>query len=125
MNLRLLFARRYPCRLISGRAHRLMMPARVLGFLITSASKTDLLRSRTGKATSFDDVFAFDKIEEDIRAKIDEETAGIIYEKRLPLQVIFGSLLNVGPVVDTLAEDARIRAINYSKKPLMKGRPRH
>jgi len=30
MNLRLLFARLYPCRLISGRAHRPIMPARVL-----------------------------------------------------------------------------------------------
>ena len=88
---------------------------------VTSASKIDLLRPRAGKATSFDDVFAFDKIEEDIRTKIDEETAGIIYEKRLPLQVIFGGLPNVGPVVDTLAEDARIRRNQLQQKAINEG----
>ena len=88
---------------------------------VTSASKTDFLRPRAGKATSFDDVFAFDKIEEDIRTKIDEETAGIIYEKRLPLQVIFGGLPNVGPVVDTLAEDARIRRNQLQQKAINEG----
>ena len=88
---------------------------------VTSASKTDLLRPRAGKATSFDDVFAFDKIEEDIRTKIDEETAGIIYEKRLSLQVIFGGLPNVGPVVDTLAEDARIRRNQLQQKAINEG----
>ncbi len=88
---------------------------------VTSVSKTDLLRPRTGKATSFNDVFAFDQIEEDIRTKIDEETAGIIYERRLPLQVIFGGLPNVGPVVDTLAEDARIRRNQLQEKAINEG----
>lgn len=82
---------------------------------------TDLLRSRSGKATRFEDIFAFDKIEDDIRAKIDEETAGVIYERRLPFQIIFGGLPNVGPVVDKMAEDSRIRRNRLQQKALNEG----
>ena len=91
---------------------------------VTAAVPTkasELLVSRSGKATKFDDVFAFDKIEEDIRSKIDEETAGVIYERRLPLQILFGGLPNVGPVVDTMAEDARIRRNRLQEKALNEG----
>ena len=86
-----------------------------------SITATDLLRSRSGKATRFEDIFAFDKIEEDIRKKIDEETAGVIYERRLPFQILFGSLPNVGPVVDKMAEDARIRRNRLQQKALNEG----
>lgn len=88
---------------------------------VASINKTDLLRSRRGKASSFEDIFAFDKIEDDIRNKIDEETAGVIYERRLPLQIIFGGLPNVGPVVDKMAEDARIRRNRIQQKALNEG----
>ena len=85
------------------------------------AQESELLVSRSGKATELDDVFAFDKIEEDIRTKIDEETTGVIYERRLPLQVLFGGLPKVGPVVDTMAEDARIRRNRLQEKALNDG----
>jgi len=39
----------------------------------------------------------------------------------LPLQVIFGGLPNVGPVVDTLAEDARIRRNQLQQKAINEG----
>jgi hypothetical protein len=83
--------------------------------------ESELLVSRSGKATEFDEVFAFDKIEKDIRIKIDEETNGVIYERRLPLQILFGDLPKVGPVVDTMAEDARIRRNRLQKKALNEG----
>ena len=83
--------------------------------------ESQLLVSRSGKATEFNEVFAFDKIEEDIRIKIDEETTGVIYERRLPLQILFGGLPKVGPVVDTMAEDARIRRNRLQKKALNEG----
>ena len=85
------------------------------------AQESALLVSRSGKATELDDIFAFDKIEEDIRTKIDEETTGVIYERRLPLQVLFGGLPKVGPVVDTMAEDARIRRNRLQEKALNDG----
>ena len=83
--------------------------------------ESGLLVSRSGAATEFNEVFAFDKIEKDIRTKIDEETTGVIYERRLPLQILFGGLPKVGPVVDTMAEDARIRRNRLQKKALNEG----
>ena len=70
---------------------------------------TLLFNQRGVNVESFNDLFAFDQIEENVRAKVDEETAGIRFERRLPLQIVFGGLPNVGPVVDKMAEDARIR----------------
>ena len=48
-------------------------------------------------------------IPDNIRQTIDEETYGIRFERRLPLEVLFGSLPNIGPVLDKVAEDQRLR----------------
>ena len=80
-----------------------------------------ILNQRVANASSFDDLFAFDKIEDDIRVKVDEETAGIRFERRLPLQIIFGDLPNVGPVVDKMAEDARIRRNQMQERAINEG----
>ena len=82
---------------------------------------TVLLNGRTATAQGYDDIFAFDQIEEDIRTKVDEETAGIRFERRLPLQIVFGGLPNVGPVVDKMAEDARIRRNEIQKRAITEG----
>ena len=82
---------------------------------------TVLLNGRTAKAEGYDDLFAFDQIEDGIRTKVDEETAGIRFERRLPLQVVFGGLPNVGPVVDKMAEDARIRRNEIQKRAITEG----
>ena len=84
--------------------------------------KSKLILNQGGaNASSFDDLFAFDKIEDDIRVKVDEETAGIRFERRLPLQIIFGDLPNVGPVVDKMAEDARIRRNQLQERAINEG----
>ena len=80
-----------------------------------------ILNRREATAKSFDDLFAFDQIEDDIRAKVNEETAGIRFERRLPFQIIFGDLPNVGPVVDKMAEDARIRRNQLQKRAIDEG----
>ena len=46
---------------------------------------------------------------EDILAKDDAETYGIQLEKRLPLQQLFGGMPDIGPVLDKMAEDTRLR----------------
>ena len=40
-----------------------------------------------------------------------EETYGIQFEKRIPLQMLFGGLPDVGPVLDKFAEDQRLRRL--------------
>ena len=85
------------------------------------ARSTVLLNSRTTKAEGYDDLFAFEQIEENIRAKVDEETAGIRFERRLPLQVVFGGLPDVGPIVDKMAEDARIRRNEIQQRAITEG----
>ena len=54
-------------------------------------------------------IFNFAAIPDNIRQTIDEETYGIRFERRLPLEVLFGSLPNIGPVLDKVAEDQRLR----------------
>ena len=76
---------------------------------------------RETNAESFNDLFAFELIEEDIRAKVDEETAGIRFERRLPFQIVFGDLPDVGPVVDKMAEDARIRRNQLQGRAINEG----
>ena len=80
-----------------------------------------LLGARETGASDYSDLFAFDKIAEDVRSKVDEETAGIKFERRLPLQIIFGGLPNVGPVVDKMSEDARIRRNRILNRSLIDG----
>ena len=59
--------------------------------------------------SDFAGLFDFSSVPDDIRTKIDEETYGIQLEKRLPLQILFGGLPDVGPVLDKMAEDLRLR----------------
>ena len=59
--------------------------------------------------SGFVGLFDFSSIPDDIRSKVDEETYGVQLEKRLPLQILFGGLPDVGPVLDKMAEDSRLR----------------
>ena len=69
-----------------------------------------LLGASKGTAEGYDDLFAFEAIPDDIRDLVDEETAGIRFERRLPFQVVFGGLPDVGPILDQMQEDVRLRA---------------
>ena len=80
-----------------------------------------LLGARETGASDYSDVFAFDKIVEDVRSKVDEETAGIKFERRLPIQVLFGGLPDVGPVIDKMAEDRRIRRNRLENRSISYG----
>ena len=59
--------------------------------------------------SGFAELFDFSAVPNDIRNIIDEETYGIQLEKRVPLQTLFGGLPDVGPILDKMAEDLRIR----------------
>lgn len=85
------------------------------------AQASTLLVRRQASANSYDDLFAFQQIIPDIRAQIDEETAGILFERRLPLQMIFGGLPSVGPIIDKMAEDKRIRRNRLQEKAINEG----
>ena len=80
-----------------------------------------LLGAREVGASDYSELFAFDKIVDDIRSKVDEETAGIKFEKRLPIQVLFGGLPKVGPIIDKMAEDNRIRRNRVQNRSLTFG----
>lgn len=86
-----------------------------------SAQASALLRSRDGSAQGYEKVFNFGAIEEDVRTRVDEETAGIQIERRLPLQIIFGGVPQVGPVLNQMEEDARLRRNRLLEKPLTDG----
>ena len=58
---------------------------------------------------SYQSLFDFTSIPENIRETVDEETFGIQFERRLPLQILFGGIPDVGPVLDQFAEDQRLR----------------
>ena len=85
------------------------------------AQASVLLGARKTGASDYSDLFAFDKIVEDVRSKVDEETAGIKFERRLPIQVLFGGLPDVGPVIDKMAEDRRIRRNRLENRSLSYG----
>ena len=58
---------------------------------------------------NFEQLFDFSDVPDDIRAIVDAETYGIQLENRLPLQQLFGGLPDIGPVLDKMAEDTRLR----------------
>jgi len=60
-------------------------------------------------ADSYARIFDFSAVPENIREIVDEETYGIQFERRIPLQILFGGLPDVGPVLDKFAEDQRLR----------------
>ena len=68
-----------------------------------------LLEAENVEDSGFSGLFDFSSVPDDIRIKVDEETYGVQLEKRLPLQTLFGGLPDVGPVLDTMAEDLRLR----------------
>jgi hypothetical protein len=57
----------------------------------------------------YGELFNFGSVPVNIREKIDEETYGIRFERRLPLQVLFGGLPDIGPILDKVSEDKRLR----------------
>ena len=81
----------------------------------------NIFGSKDKKVSSYNELFSTDLIEENIRTKIDEETKGIIFEKRLPAQIVFGGLPNVGPVLDKMKEDERLRKNKMQNKSLTEG----
>ena len=84
--------------------------------LATSATTDAASRAATifganeGSASDgYGQIFNFAAVPDNIRQTIDEETYGIRFERRLPLEVLFGGLPNIGPVLDKVAEDQRLR----------------
>jgi len=73
----------------------------------TSTAK--LLGSQIIEGYEFAGLFDFFGVPDYIRTKVYEETYGIQLEKRLPLQTLFGGVPDVGPVLDKMAEDLRLR----------------
>ena len=69
----------------------------------------ELLGANNVENSSFNGLFDFSSVPDDIRTKVDEETYGVQIEKRLPLQILFGGLPDVGPILDKMAEDSRLR----------------
>ena len=57
----------------------------------------------------YETVFNFASVPDNIRQIVDEETYGIQFERRVPLQKLFGGLPEIGPVLDKFEEDQRIR----------------
>ena len=72
-------------------------------------SAESMLAVGTVAAIDFEQLFDFSDVPDDIRAKVDAETYGIRIENRLPLQQLFGGLPDVGPVLDKMSEDTRLR----------------
>ena len=83
------------------------------------------LGATEGKAIdNYEQIFNFAAVPENIRDIVDEETYGIRFERRIPLQILFGGLPDIGPVLDKFAEDQRLRrAIREGKAPTDGGSP--
>ncbi len=81
----------------------------------------ELFERRNTAASGYDEFFELSAIEPDIRVKVDQETTGIIFERRLPINVIFGGLPEVGPILDQMAEDRRIRINLMQKRAINEG----
>jgi len=81
----------------------------------------NLIGSATADGSGFASLFDFSGVPEDIRNKVDEETYGIKLESRLPLQVLFGGLPDVGPVLDKMEEDMRLRKARLEGKAPTEG----
>lgn len=74
-----------------------------------SVAATTLGASEGQVAGSYAQIFDFSAVPENIRDIVDEETYGIRFERRIPLQKLFGGLPDIGPVLDKFAEDQRLR----------------
>lgn len=80
-----------------------------------------LFERRNTAASGYEEFFELSSIEPDIRIKVDQETTGIIFERRLPINVIFGGLPELGPILDQMAEDRRIRINLMQKRAINEG----
>ena len=57
----------------------------------------------------FEQLFDFSDVPDDIEPKLTRKPTAFSSENRLPLQQLFGGLPDIGPVLDKMAEDARLR----------------
>ena len=89
-----------------------------------SVAASTLGASEGRVADSYEQIFDFSAVPADIREIVDEETYGIQFEKRIPLQILFGGLPDVGPVLDKFAEDQRLRrTMREGQSPTEGGTP--
>ena len=80
------------------------------------------LGAAEGKAANnYEQIFDFSAVPENIREIVDEETYGIQFERRIPLQMLFGGLPDVGPALDKFAEDQRLRRTFREGQPATDG----
>ena len=73
---------------------------------VAAASLGSVVGSSEG---GYEALFDFASVPDNIRETVDEETYGIQFERRLPIQMLFGGLPDIGPVLDQFAEDQRLR----------------
>ena len=89
-----------------------------------SVAATTLGASEGQVAGSYAQIFDFSAVPENIRDIVDEETYGIRFERRIPLQKLFGGLPDIGPVLDKFAEDQRLRrTLREGQSATMGGTP--
>ena len=74
-----------------------------------SVAANELGAGEGASQRGYESMFDFAAVPENIRETVDEETFGIQFERRLPLQMLFGGLPDIGPVLDQFAEDQRLR----------------
>ena len=74
-----------------------------------SVAANELGAAEATSQGGYGSLFDFAAVPENIREAVDEETFGIQFENRLPLQILFGGMPDVGPVLDQFAEDQRLR----------------
>ena len=86
-------------------------PASTTSVKMDAASRAaNIFGANEGSAIDgYGQIFNFAAVPDNIRQIIDEETYGIRFERRLPLEALFGGLPNIGPVLDKVAEDQRLR----------------
>lgn len=80
-----------------------------------------IFERRNQKAIGYDELFELSSVKTDIRAIVDQETTGIIFERRLPINVIFGGLPDVGPILNQIKEDKRIRTNIMQQRAINEG----
>ena len=80
-----------------------------------------IFERRNQKAIGYDEIFELSSVKTDIRAIVDQETSGIIFERRLPINVIFGGLPDVGPILNQIKEDKRIRTNIMQQRAINEG----
>ena len=87
---------------------------------VSAQGLTDQLLTdkKRADASAFDDLFGTDRIVPGIRERIDSETLGVQLEQRVPAELLFGGVPDIGPALDANAEAIRIRQAIKDGKPL-------